>query len=236
MLFLRFCKFHDFMLDFEKYLSDFNTTVNIWEFLLNLIIVTLIAFAIKFFYVKWGRAISNRDQFSNNFVPLALATLLIITVIKSSIALSLGLVGALSIVRFRAAIKDPEELTYLFLVIGLGLIGGANKPVLAVVSFAIILPLLYVNNRVAGKKRKIKNKTFLHIDTSSKDLEKYNKAISAHTSFLELKRVDYKDNGMHLSYYCQVSSPENIGAMQNAINTIDNSAQVSFVDQPDLLA
>lgn len=236
MLFLRFCKFYDFMLDFEKYLSDFNTTINIWEFIINLIIVTLIAFVIKMFYVKWGRAISNRDQFSNNFVPLALGTLLIITVIKSSIALSLGLVGALSIVRFRAAIKDPEELTFLFLVIGLGLIGGANKPVLAVVSFAIILPLLYVNSLFAGKKKTINNKTFLHIDTSSKDLEKFNSAISTHISFLELKRVDYKDEGMHLSYYCKISSPSNIDMIHKSINILDAEAKVSFVDQPDLLA
>ena len=108
------------MLDFEQYLSDFNSTINIPEFILNMVLVTCIAYLLKLFYVKYGRAISDRRKFSNNFIPLAIGTLLIIAVIKSSIALSLGLVGALSIVRFRSAIKDPEELTILFLVIGLG--------------------------------------------------------------------------------------------------------------------
>ena len=53
-----------------------------------------------------------------------MTTMLIITVVKSSLALSLGLVGALSIVRFRAAIKEPEELAYLFLTIAIGLALG----------------------------------------------------------------------------------------------------------------
>ena len=53
-------------------------------------------------------------------MPLAIITTLVITVIKFSLALSLGLVGALSIVRFRAAIKEPEELVFLFLIISIG--------------------------------------------------------------------------------------------------------------------
>ena len=61
------------------------------------------------------------------FIPLAIITTLVITVIKFSLALSLGLVGALSIVRFRAAIKEPEELVYLFFIIGIGLANGANQ-------------------------------------------------------------------------------------------------------------
>ena len=60
---------------------------------------------------------------------LAVTTMFIITVVKSSLALSLGLVGALSIVRFRAAIKEPEELTYLFFAISIGLGLGADQRV-----------------------------------------------------------------------------------------------------------
>ena len=60
--------------------------------------------------------LSNKEYFSDLFIPLSIITCLVITVIKFSLALSLGLVGALSIVRFRAAIKEPEELIYLFLI------------------------------------------------------------------------------------------------------------------------
>ncbi|MBK8502327.1 MAG: DUF4956 domain-containing protein [Saprospiraceae bacterium] len=102
------------MLRFEEYLQEFNASVSLSDFLINLMVAAILAFALRVFYVQFGTSVTNRRKFSMNFIPLALTTFVIITVIKSSLALSLGLVGALSIVRFRAAIKDPEELTYLF--------------------------------------------------------------------------------------------------------------------------
>ena len=223
------------MLDFEKYLSDFNSTINIWEFILNLFIVTVIAYLIKLFYIKYGRAISDRRKFSNNFIPLAVGTLLIIAVIKSSIALSLGLVGALSIVRFRSAIKDPEELTMLFLVIGLGLMGGANKPILALVSFVLIIPILFFNSRMAKNKGTVTNKAFLNINTSLNDVTQLSDTISKHTDYLEIKRVDSNQTGINAAYYCTINNPSKLQSIINSIKELDSQAQISFVEQPDLL-
>jgi hypothetical protein len=72
-------------------------------------------------YRRYGSSLSNRKVFSDVFWLLSVTTTVVIMVVKFSIALSLGLVGALSIVRFRAAIKEPEELVYLFLVIAIGI-------------------------------------------------------------------------------------------------------------------
>lgn len=223
------------MLDFEKYLSDFNSTINIWEFVLNLLIVTCIAYSIKIFYIKYGRAISDRKKFSNNFIPLAVGTMLIIAVIKSSIALSLGLVGALSIVRFRSAIKDPEELTMLFLVIGLGLMGGANKPLLAIVSFLLIIPILFFNSKMSKNKGVVTNKAFLNINTSISEISKITDAISPHSDYLEIKRVDSIKSGINASYYCTLSDPTKLQLIINGIKIHDEEATISFVEQPDLL-
>jgi len=222
-------------MNFEQYLSDFNSTIDIYAFLLNVGIVTVLAFIVKLFYIQYGRAVSNRRKFSNNFVPLALATLLIITVIKSSVALSLGLVGALSIVRFRAAIKDPEELTYLFLVIGLGLIGGANKPLLAVVSFAIFLPLLYLNNRFRSQLSPVSNKASLHIITNMPTVQSITEILAKHTTYLELKRADLEDTHINATFFCRFETPDALDKGFEEIKGIDDAAQFSFVDQPDLL-
>lgn len=223
------------MLEFEKYLNDFNSTINIWSFALNLLIVTVIAYIIKLFYIRFGRAISDRRKFSNNFIPLALGTLLIITVIKSSIALSLGLVGALSIVRFRSAIKDPEELTMLFLIIGLGLIGGADKPILAMVSFALILPILYVNSRLAKTKNSVSNKAFLNIQTSIDDISSLAELIEPHTSYLEIKRVDGLKDGINASFLCALEDTNHLQQILNSVRAKDTEAKVSFVEQPELI-
>lgn len=220
----------------EQYINDFNSTIDLGQFLLNFLIVCLISFIVKLFYIKYGRAVSDREKFSNNFVPLALATMLIITVIKSSIALSLGLVGALSIVRFRAAIKDPEELTYLFLVIGLGLIGGANKPILAVLSFALILPLLYINNRVSSKKRISANKASLHISTSIVDSGLLSDKIGSHCDYLELRRVDIDSAGRNsMNFHCKIGSTSGLDKLISTIKELDADANISFIENQDLL-
>jgi len=77
-------------------------------------------------------------------------------VIKTSLALSLGLVGALSIVRFRAAIKEPEELVYLFLCIGVGLCLGAEQLAIAVL-IVLVITAFALGNHFLGRGRKRHN-------------------------------------------------------------------------------
>lgn len=103
------------------------------RFALNLLIGGALGVFIRQLYRRFSASVSNRDAFSANFPLLTITTVLVITVVKSSLALSLGLLGALSIVRFRAAIKDPEELIYLFFCIALGVTLGADMPYLAVI-------------------------------------------------------------------------------------------------------
>ncbi len=130
----------------EKTLNNFfineNVDINLESFIYNLIAVVLLTYLIKLVYNKYSQSLSNKDYFSKNFVVLGVTTCIVITIVKSSLALSLGLVGALSIVRFRAAIKEPEELVYLFLVIATGLGIGANQ--VKITSIGIIIALIVV--------------------------------------------------------------------------------------------
>ena len=91
-------------------------------------------------------------HFSKNFVILGTTTCIIIMIVKNSLALSLGLVGALSIVRFRAAIKEPEELVYLFLVIAVGLGCGSGQIKIIVVGILFSLLVIYVYHLFLKKK------------------------------------------------------------------------------------
>ena len=122
-----------------------NIQIDLTGFILSLICAAVLSFIIQITYVKFSTTLSNRVNFSKNFVILGVTTCIIIMIIKNSIALSLGLVGALSIVRFRAAIKEPEELTYLFLVIatGLGAGSGQLKIITTGVLFALLIIILY---------------------------------------------------------------------------------------------
>ncbi len=92
-----------------------------------LVLGGLLALYIQFLYHRCSSSVSDKEAVASSFPLLTLVTIAVIAVVKSSLALSLGLVGALSIVRFRAAIKDPEELVYLFMCIGVGLALGAGS-------------------------------------------------------------------------------------------------------------
>ena len=80
-----------------------------------MIIGGLLTLYIRFLYRRCNSSFSGSDSVARIFPLLTMVTIGVIAVVKSSLALSLGLVGTLSIVRFRVAIKEPEELVYLFL-------------------------------------------------------------------------------------------------------------------------
>ena len=122
-----------------------NVQIELSNFILSLLCAAFLSVIVHLFYVRFSTTLSNRIEFSKNFVVLGVATCIVIMIVKSSLALSLGLVGALSIVRFRAAIKEPEELVYLFLIIAVGLGCGANQLVITAVGifFALFTILIY---------------------------------------------------------------------------------------------
>lgn len=220
----------------ERYIEEFNNNVPIDEFFLNIIVVALLASLLRLYYIHYGNAISNRRKFSNNFLPLALGTLLIIMIVKSSIALSLGLVGALSIVRFRAAIKDPEELTYLLITIGIGLAGGANQPILALVAFTLIVVILFIHRLFTGKiSIKQENRLFVNINTDLEDLTKVTNVLSNVFSYVELKRMDTLEKGMDLSFICKAEQLEQLSKAKDEITQLSEKTRLSIIDQPDLI-
>jgi hypothetical protein len=99
---------------------------------LYLILGGALGLFVRSLYRNCGHSASDSEAITRIFPMLTMVTIAVISVVKSSMALSLGLVGALSIVRFRSAIKEPEELVYLFLCIGIGLALGAGQPLLAI--------------------------------------------------------------------------------------------------------
>ena len=137
-----------------KILSTQNIAINLETFIISLIISIFLSFLVQQFYKRFSTTLSNKEEFSKNFIILAVTTTIIITIVKSSLALSLGLVGALSIVRFRAAIKEPEELVYLFLVIATGLGVGANQLNVTILGVIVSLIIIIFFNIFSSKRIK----------------------------------------------------------------------------------
>ena len=117
-------------------------SVQLVALLLNLVLGFFIASIIGLHFRRYASAFCNRQDFSRLFPLLMLSVILIITVVKASLALALGLVGALSIVRFRTPIKEPEELLYLFLNIGVAVALGAGQTLAAILACLVTLMLV----------------------------------------------------------------------------------------------
>lgn len=128
---------------FDLY-SQTNTQITLFQALINFSLCMILSFIVRAFYIKRSYSLVGKTHIASIIPILAGVVFLVIMVVKSSLALSLGLVGALSIVRFRTPIKEPEELVYLFLAIGIGIGMGAGQPVLTSLIVLLILSLVFL--------------------------------------------------------------------------------------------
>ena len=209
---------------FNNFFFNQNIEIDFFNFFIAIFLSLILSIMVKFTYKKVGRALNDKDYFSDTFIPLCMITTLVITVIKFSLALSLGLVGALSIVRFRAAIKEPEELVYLFFVISIGLANGANQFVLSIIATLLIISFLLLRNFFISKRinefefNSDVNILNIEIKNSTKTLEEIIENLNIHLDYLKIKSADF--NGELNSYVFWFNLKEN--QTHNFLSTLNN--------------
>ncbi|MBC8440651.1 MAG: DUF4956 domain-containing protein [Deltaproteobacteria bacterium] len=216
---------------FNEFLATQSVQVPILSFLLNLILAAILGYLLSKIYVKYGKALSNRKRFSSIFVILAMTTMVIITIVKSSLALSLGLVGALSIVRFRAAIKDPEELAYLFLTIGIGLGLGADQVAITLIGFCTIICVIWLNK--TKKTTSDFYNLFLTISSqkaSSVDFSIIMNILKKHCEGLSLRRLDESGENIEATYVIDIDSFERFEQCRTDIHKYSPDINITFLD------
>lgn len=215
---------------FQKFLVTQEEQIQLPDFLINAVIVLILAWLLELTYRKCGRSMSNRKSFAATFIIIGFTTMLIISVVKSSLALSLGLVGALSIVRFRAAIKEPEELGYLFLVISIGLGLGANLRLITVVAFALIMVVIW-GRFFIGTKSEINN-LFLTVSSSNKDvsLAKVEEILSKYFRKYQIKRYDEDKDTFETAFLIESQNIASIEKFKTDLHAISADVRVSFID------
>ena len=208
-----------------------NNDIGISSFLLNLFLTLFLTKILSLIFNRYGKSISNRILFSNNFPLIGMTTMLIITIVKSSLALSLGLVGALSVVRFRTAIKEPEELSYLFFTIAIGLGFGANQTLITVIGFALISIFIYLSNL-----RKIKkvSTNFMSLlvsvnESNNYDVDKITNIIYENVSKLELKRLSSDSGELEILFKIEVDNYKNIISLKEDLKTNFQEININFL-------
>jgi len=129
----------------------FSATLNPLQVVITLVVALLMGLYIYFIYKKTFGGVMYSRSFNLSLVMLTMVTSLVIMLITSNFTLSLGMVGALSIVRFRSAIKDPIDTVYMFWAVGEGLALGAGFYDVAVIAGLIIGILMVVVTSIKGR-------------------------------------------------------------------------------------
>lgn len=139
----------------ELFETIFKTTgtLSFEQILLNLIIALVLGVAIFLSYLYTHAGTIYSTKFNISLVMLTIVTAIVMTVIQNNIALSLGTIGALSIVRFRTAIKDPRDTIYIFWAISMGLCAGISCYTIAAVGTIIIFIFLLFFGRIKNNDR-----------------------------------------------------------------------------------
>lgn len=135
----------------NDFIEQTTGALSLLEMGLTLLIAFIIGVGIFYIYKRTFQGVMYSKTFNISLVILTLISATIIIGVTNNIVLSLGMVGALSIVRFRTSIKDPIDVVYMFWAIGTGIIAGAGLYVLAGISFIFIAVVLIAFNRADVK-------------------------------------------------------------------------------------
>ena len=122
-----------------------------------LLLALLAGYILRFVYKKYSTTFSSKNSYGNTILLITISVASLIAVVKSSLALSLGLVGALSVVRFRTAVKEPYNLSFLLLSICVGIGVGASQYMFAFMTLIIGTISVYILYSYSGTKSSSSN-------------------------------------------------------------------------------
>lgn len=202
---------------FKSSILEKTSNFSVIDSLIGLLVAFGVGLFIYYVYKKTFSGVIYSHTFNISLIIISMATALIIIGISSNVLLSLGMVGALSIVRFRTPIKDPMDLVYLFWAIVTGILCGAGFIVLVILGAVLIgIVLILFTNRI-----KIENPYLLVIKYTNEALEdSLTKTISNHAKKFSIKSKSIMPgNDFEVTYEIRVK--ENNATFINTLSKLD---------------
>jgi hypothetical protein len=176
--------FQDILSSFDMTsITEINKVLNIWQIILNLVVACVIMLFIYWIYKKTFTGVLYSKNFNITLILVSLVATAVVMVISSNLVLALGMVGALSIVRFRMAIKDPKDVGFLFWAITNGIICGISAYYLAAISALFIGIVVFI----VSKKITIREPYLLILNMKSIDTSEVEEILEKHTDIFKLR-------------------------------------------------
>lgn len=205
-----------------------SSSINVFDVLVNVVLSMLLSQLVYVVFINFGNTFSNRKQFGKIFLLLTVSTTLIISIIQASLALSLGLVGALSIVRFRSAIKEPEELAYAFFAITVGIGCGANARGLTISCCLLIMGAIAVRGII--DKRNIEQDTYnFNVISKQMSLSDISSLIGSNCVSNTMRRCDTNDSTINVQYIINFEDINQLEQLNDKLKVRDPKVITSFI-------
>ena len=204
----------------KSFLEQFNTSLSTTTIMTALLFTVILAVYIFVIYRIVCRKAFYSKSFAISLVVIAMITATVIMTVQTSVVISLGMVGALSIVRFRTAIKDPMDLAFLFWSISIGIICGANLFEVAVegsVLIAIVMLLLhFVPN--------VRPTLLLVVNAADSDVEdELNNVLKGYTRHYRIKSRSISSTGMNMLIELQTKQEAELLRKISQIKVVNNA-------------
>lgn len=209
----------------KSILNSFTTTdISTTQIVLILGVTLAIALYIFFIYRVLNRKNFYNKNFNISLVALAVITVAIIITIQSSIVVSLGMVGALSIVRFRTAIKDPMDLVFLFWSLAIGIICGVGLFEVAIISSVVTTVVIFVLDWIPVSKVPV----LLVVQAISKEVEKeVLEIVEKDTKYYKVKSRNFSKGKFNMIVEIRGKS---IGGLFSKVSDVKGIEHVSLID------
>ncbi|MCR5389016.1 MAG: DUF4956 domain-containing protein [Lachnospiraceae bacterium] len=200
------------------------TSFSVTDTLLGLAVALILGLFILLIYKKVFAGVMYSTGFAMSLVGLSLVTTLVIMAVTSNVVLSLGMVGALSIVRFRAAIKEPMEIVFLFWSLAVGIVVGAGIIPLAVIG-SIIIGIILV---IFASRKLDKTPYIMIVDCDNDNAENAAKAlIEKSVDKLIVKSKTVNKSGIELTMEVRVKNGET--SFVNRVNEVEGVSGATLV-------
>lgn len=200
------------------------TQFSVIDVLIGMLFSMIIGLFIFLVYKKSFSGVMYSSSFSLSLIGLSLVTTLVIMAVTSNVVLSLGMVGALSIVRFRAAIKEPIEIVFLFWAIAAGIVVGAGLIPLAVIGSLIIGAVLVIT-----ANRKIRENPYILVCNCTDETAEaaVMKLVADSVQRYSVKTKMIHENGMELTV--EIRTKDVSTAFVNRISEIEGVSATTLV-------
>lgn len=190
--------------------------------IVTMVLALVLGFAIAWVYRRNYRGVMFSGNFTLTLIMMTLITAPVVLCIKNSVALSMGMVGALSIVRFRTAVKDPLDTAYMFWALTTGILLGAGQFLLTVVAMVLIAIMMTVLVNIQSKGVN----SYLLVIRASAEAERSIAQLVSGIRIQKLKSKTVNGSSVEMTYEVRVDKPD---ALLNRLNSVPGVIDATLV-------